>query len=102
MLRDSRDDVLDPQRGAVIGLDGSVAAKVYGSEVGFVKTFMQGFIYRRLPGRGVVLAAGARLGVAVGFRAGGAAAARDRRSQGPADGGCFDTRASIAPTRSRR
>jgi len=67
VLRDSRDDVLDPQKGAVIGLDGSVAAKVYGSEVGFVKSFMQGFIYRRLPGRRVVVAAGARLGVAVGF-----------------------------------
>ena len=67
VLRDSRDDVLDPQRGAVIGLDGSVAAKVLGSEVGFVKTFMQGFIYRRLPGRGFVVAAGARLGLAVGF-----------------------------------
>ena len=67
VLRDSRDDVLDPQRGAVIGIDGSVAARILGSEVGFVKTFMQGFIYRRLPGRGVVLAAGARLGVAVGF-----------------------------------
>lgn len=67
VLRDSRDDVLDPQKGAVIGLDGTVAAKAYGSEVGFVKSFMQGFIYRRLPGRRVVVAAGARLGVAVGF-----------------------------------
>ncbi len=66
VLRDSRDDVLDPQRGAVIGIDGSVAARILGSEVGFVKSFMQGFIYRRLPGRSVVLAAGARLGVAVG------------------------------------
>jgi outer membrane protein insertion porin family len=70
ILRDSRDDVLDPQRGAVIGVDASAAAKVYGSEVGFVKSFMQGFIYRRLPGRGVVVAAGARLGVAVGFAQG--------------------------------
>lgn len=68
ILRDSRDDVLDPQRGSVIGLDGSVAARAYGSEVGFAKSFAQGFIYRRLPGRGVVLAAGARLGVAVGFK----------------------------------
>ncbi|MEO7157301.1 MAG: BamA/TamA family outer membrane protein, partial [Vicinamibacterales bacterium] len=67
VLRDSRDDVLDPQRGAVIGIDGSVAAKMLGSEVGFVKTFAQGFIYRRLPGRKFVIAAGARLGVAVGF-----------------------------------
>jgi outer membrane protein insertion porin family len=68
ILRDSRDDVLDPQRGSVIGLDTSVAAKIYGSEVGFVKSFAQGFIYRRLPGRGFVLAAGARIGVAVGFK----------------------------------
>jgi outer membrane protein insertion porin family len=67
VLRDSRDDVLDPQRGVVIGLDTSAAAKAYGSEVGFVKSFAQGFIYRRLPGRGWVVAAGARLGVAVGF-----------------------------------
>ena len=67
VLKDSRDDVLDPQRGAVIGVDTSVAARVLGSEVGFVKSFAQGFIYRRLPGRGVVVAAGARLGAAVGF-----------------------------------
>ena len=67
VLRDSRDDVLDPQRGAVIGVDTSVAAKGLGSEVGFIKSFFQGFIYRRLPGRGVVVAAGARLGVAAGF-----------------------------------
>lgn len=67
ILRDSRDDVLDPQRGSILGVDASVAAKAYGSEVGFVKTFAQGFIYRRWPGRGVVVAAGARLGLAVGF-----------------------------------
>ena len=67
VLRDSRDDVLDPQRGSVVGIDTSVAAKVIGSEVGFTKTFLQGFLYRRLPGRGVVIATGARLGIAVGF-----------------------------------
>jgi outer membrane protein assembly complex protein YaeT len=67
VLRDSRDDVLDPQRGAVIGVDTSIAARALGSEVGFIKTFAQGFFYRRLPGRGVVLAAGARVGLAVGF-----------------------------------
>ena len=67
VLRDSRDDVLDPQKGSVLGVDGTVAAKVIGSEVGFVKSFMQAFVYRRLPGRGFVLAAGARLGVASGF-----------------------------------
>jgi outer membrane protein insertion porin family len=67
VLRDSRDDVLDPQKGAVVGVDGTIAARVLGSEVGFVKTFLQGFIYRRLPVKGIVLAAGARLGLAVGF-----------------------------------
>jgi outer membrane protein assembly factor BamA len=67
LLRDSRDDVLDPQRGAVLGLDGSVAARAYGSEVGFAKTFLQGFLYRRLPGPGFVLATGGRVGLAVGF-----------------------------------
>jgi outer membrane translocation and assembly module TamA len=67
VLRDSRDDVLDPQRGSVLGFDTSVASPLLGSEVGFVKSFTQGFIYRRLPARGWVMAAGARLGVAVGF-----------------------------------
>lgn len=67
VLRDSRDDVLDPQRGAVIGLDGSFAARALGSQVGFARTFVQSFWYRRLPGRGFVFAAGARLGLAVGF-----------------------------------
>ncbi|MGE3489530.1 MAG: POTRA domain-containing protein [Vicinamibacterales bacterium] len=67
VLRDSRDDVLDPQQGAVLGVDASVAAKALGSEVGFLKTFGQAFVYRRLPGRGFVIAAGARLGLAIGF-----------------------------------
>ena len=67
VLRDSRDDVLNPQRGSVVGMDASLAARVLGSEVGFVKTFLQGFLYRRLPGRGFVIGAGARLGLAVGF-----------------------------------
>lgn len=67
VLRDSRDDVLDPQRGTVLGFDTSVAARILGSEVGFVKSFWQGFVYRRLPGRRVVVAAGARVGLAVGF-----------------------------------
>jgi hypothetical protein len=44
-----------------------VAARWYGSEVGFVKTFLQGFLYRRLPGRGFALAGGVRVGFATGF-----------------------------------
>lgn len=67
VLRDTRDDVLEPTRGTVLGWDGSVAARAYGSEVGFAKMFVQSFAYRRLPGRGFVVAGGARLGVGRAF-----------------------------------
>jgi outer membrane protein assembly complex protein YaeT len=67
VLRDSRDDVLDPQRGTLLSLDGAAAARAYGSEIGFVKTFLQGFVYRRLPGRGFVVAGGARVGLSTAF-----------------------------------
>jgi outer membrane protein assembly factor BamA len=94
VLRDSRDDVLDPQKGAVVGVDGTIAARVLGSEVGFVKSFLQGFIYRRLPGRRVVVAAGARLGVAVGFANN---LAPPLEISGPRQG--YGGRAADAPTR---
>ena len=68
LLRDSRNDVIDPVRGNVIGVDGSLALRALGSEVGFVKSFVQAFAYRRLPGAArLTLAAGVRLGFAVGF-----------------------------------
>jgi len=69
LVRDTRDDALDPTKGALLGVEGELAARRIGSEVGFVRTFLQGYGYRRLPGvRGVVLAGGARLGLATGFR----------------------------------
>jgi outer membrane protein insertion porin family len=68
ILRDSRNDVLDPERGTVFGIDGTIAPRFIGSEVGFARTFVQGFVYRRLPGAGrMVVAAAARIGLAVGF-----------------------------------
>ena len=68
VLRDSRDDVLDPQRGTVLGTDLELALRALSSEVGYVKSFGQAFVYRRLPGgRPFVAAAGLRLGVARGF-----------------------------------
>lgn len=68
IVHDTRDDVLAPSSGALIGLDGELTARALGSEVGFVKGFAQGFFYRRLAGRrGVVLATGVRLGLANGF-----------------------------------
>jgi outer membrane protein insertion porin family len=68
LIRDSRNDLLDPERGAVIGVDGTLAARRMGSEVGFVRSFMQMFVYRRLPGPArLTVAAGARFGFARGF-----------------------------------
>lgn len=67
-VRDTRDDPLDPLRGSLVGLEGEVAARAIGSEVGYVKGFWQGFVYRRLPGTDrVVVATGVRLGLATGF-----------------------------------
>ena len=67
-LRDSRNDVLDPERGSVLGTDVELALRPLGSEVGFAKGFGQAFGYRRLPGRRpFVVAAGARVGLARGF-----------------------------------
>ena len=66
LLRDTRDDPLDPTRGSLLGIDGEVALRFIGSEVGFVKMTFQGSAYRRLPAD-LVFAAGARLGLARGF-----------------------------------
>ena len=68
VIRDTRDDPLGPSRGELVGVDGDIAARFIGSEVGFTKLFTQGFLYRRLPGRrGVIFAGGARVGLATGF-----------------------------------
>jgi outer membrane protein assembly complex protein YaeT len=68
LIRDTRDDPLGPGSGTLLWVDGEVAGRNIGSEVGFAKTFLQGFSYRRLPGpRAIVLATGARLGLAKGF-----------------------------------
>ena len=68
ILRDSRNDVLDPERGTVLGFDATLAARAMGSEVGFFRTFGQAFAYRRLPGAArLTFVGGLRLGLAVGF-----------------------------------
>ena len=67
--RDTRDDVLDPTRGTVLGLNSDVAVRALGSEVGFVKGFGEYFWYRQIPRfRGAIFATGARVGLAKGFR----------------------------------
>ncbi len=67
-VRDSRDDLLDPDRGTVLGTDLELALRSLSSEVGFIKSFAQAFAYRRLPGsRPFIVAAGVRVGLARGF-----------------------------------
>ncbi len=69
LIRDTRNDVIDAERGRLMLADGEVAARAFGSEVGFVKAFLQGFSYHRLPStRRIVLALAARVGAAHGFK----------------------------------
>ncbi len=65
--RDSRDDPLEPQKGAFLSGDATMAARGIGSAVGFTKTFLQGFVYRNLGKPNLVFAGGARLGLARAF-----------------------------------
>jgi outer membrane protein insertion porin family len=67
VIADTRDDPIDPARGHLLGLQGDLAGQRIGSEVGYVKSFAQGFVYRRVPGTRVVFAGGVRLGLATGF-----------------------------------
>jgi outer membrane protein insertion porin family len=66
--RDARDDVLDPTRGTLAGLEVDLAARAIGSQVGFVKGFGEFFAYRRLPRfERLVAAVGVRVGLARGL-----------------------------------
>jgi outer membrane protein insertion porin family len=67
-IRDTRDDPVDPSDGEYFSVNGQVAARAIGSEVGFVKSYLTAQSFRILPRtRGVVFAASARLGAAAGF-----------------------------------
>jgi outer membrane protein insertion porin family len=68
VFRDTRNDVLDPERGTFLSADNDVAARAVGSEVGFAKTFFEALRFYRLPGeRRTVLALAGRIGLAHGF-----------------------------------
>ncbi|MEO5739833.1 MAG: POTRA domain-containing protein [Vicinamibacterales bacterium] len=68
LIRDTRNDPIEPNSGNLIGADGELAARRIGSQVGFFKTFLQGFTYRQLPRAGaMVVVFGARVGLATGF-----------------------------------
>jgi outer membrane protein assembly complex protein YaeT len=67
-IRDTRDDLLDPSHGKWFIVDGTLAAKAWGSQVGFDKVYLQAYSYNQLPtARRVVLALAGRLGLAHSF-----------------------------------
>jgi len=68
LIHDSRDDLADTSNGQLVIVDGDLAARAIGSEVGFIKTYIQGFSFHRLPTtRRMVAAFAARVGAAHGF-----------------------------------
>jgi outer membrane protein assembly factor BamA len=68
VAHDTRTDPLEPGSGQLVSANGEIALPQLGSQVGYFKTFLQGFTYRRLPWMPrVVLAGGLRVGLGTGF-----------------------------------
>jgi outer membrane protein insertion porin family len=68
VIHNTRDSELDPSRGIFVSADADLAARRIGSEVGYVKTLLQGTWYRQLPSaRRMVVALRGILGAAHGF-----------------------------------
>jgi outer membrane translocation and assembly module TamA len=68
LVRDTRDDSIDPTTGMLASIEADLVPRLLGSEVGFAKTLGQLFVYQKLPtARRIVFAGGARLGLAAGF-----------------------------------
>jgi len=67
-IHDTRDDQVNPTRGGYVSVNGQIAARAIGSEVGFGKTYVTGQLFKTIPrSRGIVFAGSARLGMAAGF-----------------------------------
>jgi outer membrane protein assembly factor BamA len=68
LTRDTRDDVVEPAAGMLLSAESSTASRALGGQVGFIKTYMQGLWFTRLPGaRRVVFATRTSVGLADGF-----------------------------------
>jgi outer membrane protein insertion porin family len=68
LLRDTRNDQLDPTSGEYFSAYGQLAARALGGQVGFVKSFFRGSAFRLIPHtKRFVLAGNAFLGVATAF-----------------------------------
>jgi outer membrane protein insertion porin family len=68
LIRDSRDDVVDPSRGEYTSISAQLAGRAIGSEIGFVKSFLTAQAFHAVPHTNrIVLAGSARVGLAAGF-----------------------------------
>jgi outer membrane protein insertion porin family len=68
LIRDGRQDLLDPAGGTLLTVTADMALRAIGSEVGYLKSYVEAFAYPQLPfGRRTVLALGGRLGLARGL-----------------------------------
>jgi outer membrane protein insertion porin family len=68
LIRDTRDDTVNPSSGEYVSASGQLAALAIGSQVGFVKSFFTAQKFHALSGvNNLVLAGSARLGVAAEF-----------------------------------
>jgi outer membrane translocation and assembly module TamA len=68
VIRDTRNDTVDPAAGGYVSANGQLAARQIGSEVGFAKSFFTAQAFRHVRGtKRLIMAGNARLGVATGF-----------------------------------
>lgn len=68
VARDTRDDVVEPNRGTFVSVETSMASRALGGQVGFLKSYMQGYWFKQIPGtRGVVFATRVSVGLADGY-----------------------------------
>ncbi len=68
LIRDTRDDPVNPSRGGYASASGQLAGRAIGSEIGFVKSFVTAQAFRELPHTNrIVFAGSARIGLAAGF-----------------------------------
>ena len=67
VVRDGRDDALNPAAGQYLSANVQLAARSIGSEVGFAKSYLTAQYFRRVRTSQVVFAASSRVGTAAGF-----------------------------------
>ena len=65
---DRRDDLVDPTRGTFLSAETSMASRATGGQVGFIKTYLQGYWFKQIPGAPrVIFATRASIGLADGY-----------------------------------